>query len=85
MVGRPHSELGEVAVAFVVARESPGPSLGDIHAYLRNRGLARYKWPDEVRVLSELPLRGPGKVDRRMLGEVAARPPEGDPFANSMR
>ncbi len=85
VVGRPHPELGEVAVAFVVARESPGPSLGDIHAYLRNRGLARYKWPDEVRMLSELPLRGPGKVDRRTLGEVAARPPEGGPFAISMR
>lgn len=85
VVGRPHPELGEVAVAFVVARELPGPSLDDIHAYLRDRGLARYKWPDEVRVLFELPLRGPGKVDRRTLNEVAAQPPEGGPNAISVR
>jgi len=29
--------------------------------------MARYKWPEEVRAIAEIPLSGPGKVDRRAL------------------
>ncbi len=68
IVGRPDRELGERAVAFVVAREpGRGPSLEDLKRYLEEQGMARYKWPEEVRPVAEIPLRGPGKVDRRNL------------------
>ena len=68
VVGRPDRELGERAVAFVVAREAGRPlTLEDLKRYLDEQGMARYKWPEEIRVLSEIPLSGPGKVDRRTL------------------
>jgi long-chain acyl-CoA synthetase len=72
VVGRPDPELGEVPVAFVVARPGFEPSGNELNRFLKERGLARYKWPEAVRRLDELPLSGPGKVNRKSLRELAA-------------
>jgi len=67
VVGRGHAELGEVPVAFVVGQvDKP-----ELDRFLAERGLARYKWPEAVHVVNELPLSGPGKVNRKSLREVA--------------
>jgi long-chain acyl-CoA synthetase len=63
LVGRPDRELGERPVAFVVG----DASLADLHAHLSGLGIARYKWPEDLIAVSEIPLSGPGKVDRRAL------------------
>jgi acyl-CoA synthetase (AMP-forming)/AMP-acid ligase II len=63
LVGRPDRELGERPVAFVVG----DVSLADLHAHLKGLGMARHKWPEELVAVSEIPLSGPGKVDRRAL------------------
>jgi long-chain acyl-CoA synthetase len=72
VVGRPHADLGEVAVAFVVARREPDGLAGRLRKHLARSGVAHYKWPEEVHVLPEIPLSGPGKVDRRRLRDLAA-------------
>ena len=71
VVGSPHAELGEVPVAFVVPRNGSDVTREELHIFLRERGLAHYKWPVVVRRLSELPLSGPGKVNRKSLREDA--------------
>jgi acyl-CoA synthetase (AMP-forming)/AMP-acid ligase II len=71
VVGRPHAELGEVPVAFVIARNGSDVTREELDGFLRQRGLAHYKWPVAVRRLSELPLSGPGKVNRKSLREDA--------------
>jgi long-chain acyl-CoA synthetase len=71
VVGRPDAELGEVPVAFVVARNGSDLTRKELDTFLRERGLAHYKWPVAVRRLSELPLSGPGKVNRKSLREDA--------------
>jgi acyl-CoA synthetase (AMP-forming)/AMP-acid ligase II len=77
VVGRPDRELGERVMAFVVARGGEAPGVDDLREFLASRGVARYKWPEYVEHVPEIPLSGPGKVDRRTLreraGEVAAR------------
>jgi acyl-CoA synthetase (AMP-forming)/AMP-acid ligase II len=70
VVGRAHPELGEVPVAFVVARTAV--TREDLHRFLQQRGLAHYKWPETVHRVDELPLSGPGKVSRKSLRELAA-------------
>jgi len=67
VVGRPHAELGEVPVAFVVGDAGKD----DVDRWLEERGLARYKWPVAVYGVEELPLSGPGKVNRSSLREMA--------------
>ena len=70
VVGRPDRELGERSVAFVVARPpNPGPDLQQLRAHLEREGLARYKWPEEIIPIDEIPLSGPGKVNRQALRE----------------
>jgi len=69
VVGRPHPELGEVPVAFVVAR--PKVTKEDVDRFLDQQGLAHYKWPVAVHRVDELPLSGPGKVNRKALREHA--------------
>ena len=67
VVGRPDPELGEVPVAFIVGDVDKD----QIDRFLGERGLARYKWPVAIRTLDQLPLSGPGKVNRKMLRENA--------------
>lgn len=69
VVGRADPELGERAVAFVVATERV--DLDELRAYLSEAGLARYKWPERLERIEEIPLAGPGKVDRRRLRQQA--------------
>jgi acyl-CoA synthetase (AMP-forming)/AMP-acid ligase II len=70
VVGRADRELGERAVAFVVGRRPL--TLEDLRRHLESRGLARYKWPEFLELVDEIPLAGPGKADRKLLGERAA-------------
>ncbi|HTW99272.1 MAG TPA: fatty acid--CoA ligase family protein, partial [Acidimicrobiales bacterium] len=72
LVGVPDPDLGERAVVFVVVRPGQRVSLDELLAFLASRGLARYKWPERLVVLDELPLGASGKVARRALRELAA-------------
>lgn len=74
MVGRPDPVMGEVGVAVVVAR--PGAAPPDLESLRRFAGdrLARYKLPDEVRVVDALPLTAMDKVDRRALEAMVNAP-----------
>jgi acyl-CoA synthetase (AMP-forming)/AMP-acid ligase II len=68
VVGRPDRDLGERAVAFIVSRDPSRPlGLEQLRQFLEGLGMARYKWPEEVRPIAEIPLSGPGKADRRSL------------------
>ncbi|SIR68733.1 O-succinylbenzoic acid--CoA ligase [Williamsia sterculiae] len=66
VVGLPDARLGARVVAAVVAAAGGEPSTESVRATVTDRlgGLAA---PREVLVVSELPRRGPGKVDRRAL------------------
>ena len=71
VVARPDPELGELPVAFLVTRNGFELNREELVAFLKEKGLARYKWPDAVHRLDELPLSGPGKVNRKALREDA--------------
>jgi long-chain acyl-CoA synthetase len=67
VVGRPDPDLGEIPVAFVVGDLTQE----ELDRFLNERGLAQYKWPERIFRLAELPLSGPGKVNRKLLSEHA--------------
>lgn len=66
----PDPVLGERTIAFVTPSGDETPSRADLAAYLRERGLAAYKAPDEVRVIADMPLTPVGKMDKKALAEL---------------
>ncbi|WP_424188017.1 (2,3-dihydroxybenzoyl)adenylate synthase [Actinokineospora sp. G85] len=66
LVGVPDALLGERSCAFVLAR-GDAPSLAQVTAFLRERGLADYKLPDRLEVLREFPYTAVGKVSKKAL------------------
>lgn len=81
VVGVPSDEWGELPVAYVVTH---GPDTGLLDALwdLTRRHLARYKRPEEFRVVPELPRNAAGKIDRRTLRATAAGESSGTPDRN---
>lgn len=71
LVAMPDQRLGERACAFLAPTEAE-LTMDDIRGYLESRGVAKYKWPERLVWLSELP-RGNevGKIDKSTLRERA--------------
>jgi acyl-CoA synthetase (AMP-forming)/AMP-acid ligase II len=67
IVSRSDPVMGEVGVAVVVPRVGGATlDLSELRAFAASR-LARYKLPDDLVVLTALPLTAGEKVDRRAL------------------
>jgi acyl-CoA synthetase (AMP-forming)/AMP-acid ligase II len=67
------ADLGELVCACLVLVEgSAAPSLDSVREHLEARGDARFKWPEQLRVLDSLPRNPLGKVQRAELARHAA-------------
>ncbi|MBV8951880.1 MAG: AMP-binding protein [Actinobacteria bacterium] len=63
VVGAPDPRLGEHACAIVrLAPDAPSIELSDITAHLERAGIARQKWPEELRVVADFPRTASGKI-----------------------
>lgn len=72
VVGRPDRDLGERAVAFVAPMAGHKVTLEELAGFLGEQGLTRYKWPEWVELVGNLPTGPTGKVNRKTLRERAA-------------
>jgi acyl-CoA synthetase (AMP-forming)/AMP-acid ligase II len=61
VVGYADERLGERTCAYLVPTGEP-PSLADLVAFLRSAGLADYKLPDRLEIVTDLPTNSSGKV-----------------------
>ena len=66
VVGRPDPRLGEEVVAVVVLHPGSATTEDDVIAFCKER-VAAYKYPREVRFLSELPKGSTGKILKKDL------------------
>jgi len=73
LVAMPDPRLGERACAFVVTAPADPPGLSEVRAFLSSRGVAKYKWPERIEVVDELPLTPVGKVAKAKLREEVRR------------
>src|SRR5262249_45626997 len=81
VVGRPDLRWGESVVAFVVAAESDAsPSADDLDRTCREH-IARFKRPNEHRVVGALPTNNYGKVVKRELRARLRSETESGPLA----
>ncbi|MEV4158298.1 AMP-binding protein [Nocardia salmonicida] len=67
----PDPYLGERICVYIRANAAP-PTLIELRKHLQEKGIAEYKLPDRLEVVSELPLTGLGKVDKKALSAAAA-------------
>jgi acyl-CoA synthetase (AMP-forming)/AMP-acid ligase II len=74
VIGKPDEALGEVVVAFVVARGAK-LELEELRAFLADR-LAAFKLPAELRLVEQIPRTGSGKIKRHQLRELLEAPRE---------
>jgi len=68
VVAAPDKRLGERVCAFVRLTEGSAPiDLAEVRAQLQSAGLARQKWPEELKLVPELPRTPSGKVKKFVL------------------
>lgn len=73
VIPRADATMGEVGVAVIVLKpRAMTVNLNDVRTFLDGR-IARWKQPEDVIVVDELPLNGTHKADRRALSEIVAR------------
>jgi acyl-CoA synthetase (AMP-forming)/AMP-acid ligase II len=65
--------VGEKACCFIVPRAGKVPTLEDLCAYLLERGIARYKLPERLETLAEMPLTPTRKIIKGRLAELLAK------------
>jgi 2,3-dihydroxybenzoate-AMP ligase len=68
VVGMPDPVMGERTCAFLIVRER-APSLRELKEFLRERGVAGYKWPDRMELVDAFPRTAVGKVSKKRLAD----------------
>jgi 2,3-dihydroxybenzoate---[aryl-carrier protein] ligase len=71
VVAMPDRILGERVCAFLVTRDGTSVAHDELNQFLVGRGVARFKLPERVECLAELPLTKVGKVDKNALRDLA--------------
>jgi 2,3-dihydroxybenzoate-AMP ligase len=71
VVAMPDPRLGERTCAYLVAQDQP-VSLDEIRRHLAALGVAKFKWPERIEWVDELPRSNVGKVDKKALRQRIA-------------
>lgn len=62
VVPMPDDVLGEKACLFVVLRPGHSITLDEINAYLSQRGVAKMRWPEHLRIIDQMPMTPTRKI-----------------------
>jgi len=73
LVAMPDPRLGERACAFLVTVPGTRPSLAEVREFLHAAGVAKFKWPERLEFIADMPLTPVGKVSKAMLRAELAR------------
>ena len=71
-VPMPDPVLGERICVFAVLHDGQSLTLEELAAFLTAKGLARFKLPERLEIIAELPLSKFGKVAKNVLSQIAA-------------
>ncbi len=73
VVPMPDPHYGERACAFIVLEEgATAPDLKQLGTHLNLLGLAKYKWPERIEILAQLPVSAVGKLQKQPLVALAS-------------
>lgn len=69
VVGMPDQILGERCCAYVEVKPGETLSLEEVQAFMEENNVAKYKWPERVEIIKQLPRTPTGKVLKYVLRE----------------
>lgn len=73
VVAMPDPDYGQRACAFIVPPAGHvAPTVAELGAHLEHVGLAKFKWPERVEAVEELPTTSSGKLSKPKLREMIA-------------
>lgn len=79
-VAMPDPELGERVCVYVVGKPGAAPTLDEVRASMERAGVARFKLPERLVLVDELPTTKVGKIDKKALrADIARRLAAPDP------
>jgi cyclohexanecarboxylate-CoA ligase len=64
VIGYPDERLGERACAVVVAEGDAPPTLGELIAWLDQKGMAKQFWPERLELVQDMPKTPSGKIQK---------------------
>jgi len=67
VVAMPDPVLGERACAYLMLRDGSEFTLAAMREFLAGRGVARFKWPERIEIVTMLPLTNVGKIKKTEL------------------
>lgn len=70
VVGKKHDIIGEIIIAFVIAKPYEELTKAELYRYCQGR-ISNYKIPDEIYFINEMPIILSGKVDKKVLRKWA--------------
>ncbi|MEO8296996.1 MAG: AMP-binding protein [Burkholderiales bacterium] len=79
VVAVPHPRLGETGCAVVVAAPGHTPTLAELSAYLMDKGVARFKLPEQLEIWPSLPTTPSGKIQKFIVRQKLAEAGKGAP------
>ena len=62
IVGLPDAKTGERACAVIVPTGTAKPTVSDLATFLSQKGVAKFKYPEQVEIWESLPKNDAGKV-----------------------
>ena len=73
-VAMPDPELGERVCVYTILTPGAALTLDDVRAAMTKAEVARFKWPERLVIVPELPATKVGKIDKKALrADIAAR------------
>jgi 2,3-dihydroxybenzoate-AMP ligase len=73
-VAMPDPEVGERVCIYAVLTPGAVLTLDDVRSAMTTAGVARFKWPERLVIVAELPATKVGKIDKKALrADIAAR------------
>jgi non-ribosomal peptide synthetase component E (peptide arylation enzyme) len=74
VVGMPDPRLGERVCAYLVLRSgNNAPDVPAMQKHLEGLGVAKFKWPERIEIIDELPVTKVGKLNKAVLREDIAK------------
>jgi cyclohexanecarboxylate-CoA ligase len=75
VIGLPDPEAGETCAVITLPDGRPAPTLEQLTAFLRDRGVPQRQWPERLEVVGALPRNATGKVIKAELRQHYGAPP----------